>query len=83
MLPWRWMALECLTQFSFSTASDVWAFGVTGWEIFSFGNVPFANQNWNEEFVEQLQKGLRLPKPEFCPDKMYDSYYCYNLTFAH
>jgi len=64
------MALECLTRFSFSSASDVWAFGVTAWEIFTLGKVPYPNQTWDETFVDLLESGFRLKKPDTCPDVM-------------
>jgi len=64
------MALECLTRFAFSTASDVWAFGVVAWEIFSFGKVPYPNKSWNETFVDLLESGYRLQKPDKCPYEM-------------
>ena len=32
-LPIKWMAIECLTDLMYSTMSDVWAFGVTFWEV--------------------------------------------------
>ena len=36
-LPIAWCAPECITFLKFTSASDVWAFGVTMWEMFSYG----------------------------------------------
>ena len=41
-LPIAWCAPECITFLKFTSASDVWAFGVTMWEMFSFGFQPWA-----------------------------------------
>ncbi|XP_035702786.1 vascular endothelial growth factor receptor kdr-like isoform X2 [Folsomia candida] len=70
-LPWRWISLEGLRDMQFSTQSDVWSFGVTIWEIFTLGDVPYTGLNWSQEFVYQVMDGLRLPKPRGCDDTTY------------
>ena len=41
-LPIAWCAPECITFLKFTSASDIWAFGVTMWEMFSYGFQPWA-----------------------------------------
>eukprot|EP00049_Salpingoeca_infusionum_P019360 m.361549 g.361549 ORF g.361549 m.361549 type:complete len:1966 (-) comp19668_c0_seq1:307-6204(-) len=42
-LPYRWMAPECLHHNTYSTASDVWAFGILTWEVMHSGATPFSS----------------------------------------
>ena len=35
--PLRWLSPEVLVNHAYSTASDIWAFGVTLWEIITLG----------------------------------------------
>ena len=45
--------------------SDVWAFGITLWEVFTNCEMPYG-QLTNAQVVEQVTKsGLRLPKPHY------------------
>ena len=40
-LPWKWVAPEAAQSRTFNKASDVWAFGITLWEMFTFGAMPY------------------------------------------
>lgn len=39
--PLKWYAPECINFRKFSSKSDVWSFGVTMWEAFSYGGKPY------------------------------------------
>ncbi|KAG7242964.1 hypothetical protein INR49_017655 [Caranx melampygus] len=69
-LPIKWMAPESINFRRFTTASDVWMFAVCMWEILSRGQQPFF---WleNRDVINQLEQGIRLPKPDNCPPALY------------
>ena len=48
MLPVRWMSPESVKYGRFTSESDVWAYGVVLWEIFSYGRQPYYGHT-NEE----------------------------------
>ena len=54
----------------FSESSDVWAFGVTAWEIFTLGQTPYTGMLIGNEFIQYIQVGNRLPKPEHASEEM-------------
>lgn len=43
-MPLRWMSPEAILEGDFSTKSDVWAFGVLMWEVFTHGEMPHGGQ---------------------------------------
>uniref|UniRef100_A0A667XUJ2 non-specific protein-tyrosine kinase n=1 Tax=Myripristis murdjan TaxID=586833 RepID=A0A667XUJ2_9TELE len=69
-LPIKWMAPESINFRRFTTASDVWMFGVCVWEVLSLAQQPFF---WleNGQVVNELELGVRLPKPQLCPPNLY------------
>ncbi|KAM6956510.1 inactive tyrosine-protein kinase 7 [Aplochiton taeniatus] len=70
-IPLRWLPTESVFEDDFSTKSDVWAFGVLVWEVFSHGDLPYAKLS-DDEVLEGLQAGkLKLPVPDGCPSKVY------------
>ncbi|XP_046397309.1 activated Cdc42 kinase-like isoform X2 [Ischnura elegans] len=67
-LPIAWCAPECITFLRFTSASDVWAFGVTLWEMFSYGFQPWAALT-GHQILEAIDEPncQRLEQPECCP----------------
>lgn len=54
MIPLRHLAPEILQSSSFSTATDVFACGITIWEVMNFGALPF-NTLSNDELFQMTQ----------------------------
>ncbi|KAH9508718.1 hypothetical protein Btru_049714 [Bulinus truncatus] len=73
--PVKWMAIEALLQKRFSPASDVWAFGVTLWEMMTLGQQPYAEVD-PFEMTAYLQEGYRIAKPHNCPDELFSLMAC-------
>uniref|UniRef100_A0A8K9V7A7 Tyrosine-protein kinase RYK n=1 Tax=Oncorhynchus mykiss TaxID=8022 RepID=A0A8K9V7A7_ONCMY len=68
--PVRWMALESLLNHDFSSASDVWAFGVTLWELMTLGQTPYIDID-PFEMAAYLKDGYRIAQPINCPDELF------------
>nr|CAB3266753.1 tyrosine-protein kinase SYK-like [Phallusia mammillata] len=68
--PVRWYAPESLLYYKFTTKGDVWSFGVTLWEVFSYGNKPYQNMK-GQEILNMLEAGHRLECPCGCSPGAY------------
>ncbi|KAH7704432.1 hypothetical protein AAVH_28382 [Aphelenchoides avenae] len=71
LLPIRWLALECFDKTDgsvFSERTDVWAFGVTVWEIFTRAK-PYEHMG-AVEIMRYLREGRRLECPDTCPEEL-------------
>ncbi|EDW91498.1 focal adhesion kinase 1 isoform X2 [Drosophila yakuba] len=69
-LPIKWMSPESINFRRFTTASDVWMFGVCIWEILMLGVKPFQGVK-NSDVILKLENGERLPLPPNCPPRLY------------
>ncbi|XP_075440524.1 epithelial discoidin domain-containing receptor 1-like [Ascaphus truei] len=79
VLPIRWMAWECILMGKFTTASDVWAFGVTLWEILMLCQEQPYGELSDEDVIENAgelfrdgKKQIYLSRPPVCPPPLYD-----------
>ncbi|KFV58436.1 Tyrosine-protein kinase BTK, partial [Gavia stellata] len=68
--PVRWSPPEVLLYSKFSSKSDVWAFGVLMWEVYSLGKMPYERFN-NSETTEHVIQGLRLYRPQQASERVY------------
>uniref|UniRef100_A0AAQ5ZPM0 receptor protein-tyrosine kinase n=1 Tax=Amphiprion ocellaris TaxID=80972 RepID=A0AAQ5ZPM0_AMPOC len=65
-IPIRWTAPEAITYRKFTTASDVWSYGIVMWEVVSYGERPYWDMN-NQDVIKAIEEGYRLPAPMDCP----------------
>ncbi|XP_040856959.1 receptor tyrosine-protein kinase erbB-2 isoform X19 [Ochotona curzoniae] len=69
-VPIKWMALESILRRRFTHQSDVWSYGVTVWELMTFGAKPYDGIP-AREIPDLLEKGERLPQPPICTIDVY------------
>ncbi|XP_065665312.1 tyrosine-protein kinase receptor torso-like [Hydra vulgaris] len=77
-LPIKWMSVEALFDQTFTSYSDVWAFGIVLFEIITLGGTPYPSIN-NRQLLSLLKTGYRMDRPENCSETMYDiMLHCWN-----
>ncbi|XP_035484789.1 ephrin type-A receptor 6-like isoform X3 [Scophthalmus maximus] len=65
-IPIRWTAPEAIAYGKFSSASDVWSYGIVMWEVMSYGERPYWEMS-NQDVILSIEEGYRLPAPMGCP----------------
>nr|XP_011761818.1 ephrin type-A receptor 10 isoform X4 [Macaca nemestrina] len=68
--PALWAAPETLQFGHFSSASDVWSFGIVMWEVMAFGERPYWDMS-GQDVIKAVEDGFRLPPPRNCPTPLH------------
>ncbi|XP_069116444.1 uncharacterized protein [Argopecten irradians] len=70
-LPLKWMSIEAICELTFSSASDVWSFGVVLFELVTLGGTPYPTVDMHD-LLRLLRQGYRMKKPPNCSGKLYN-----------
>ncbi|OWA53346.1 Vascular endothelial growth factor receptor 1 [Hypsibius exemplaris] len=73
-MPIKWMAPESILRKTFSQKSDVWAFGILLYEMFSLGGDPYPDftvQGQVMEFIAKIMDGTRMARPIYFPSDLH------------
>ncbi|XP_021367011.1 mitogen-activated protein kinase kinase kinase 12-like [Mizuhopecten yessoensis] len=70
-LPLKWMSIEAICELTFSSASDVWSFGVVLFEVVTLGGTPYPTVDMHD-LLRLLRQGYRMEKPPNCSWKLYN-----------
>ncbi|OXB77343.1 UNVERIFIED_CONTAM: hypothetical protein H355_002335 [Colinus virginianus] len=63
-------APEAIAYRKFSSASDVWSYGIVMWEVLAYGERPYWNMT-NRDVINSVEEGYRLPAPMGCPTALH------------
>ncbi|KAK2861707.1 hypothetical protein Q5P01_001240 [Channa striata] len=69
-IPIRWTAPEAIQYRKFTSASDVWSYGIVMWEVMSYGERPYWDMT-NQDVINAIEQDYRLPPPMDCPSALH------------
>lgn len=69
-IPVKWVPPEVWEYFTYTSQSDVWSYGVTCWEILTFGLHPYQGMD-PKSIKEFLNDGRRLSQPNNCSTQLW------------
>jgi proto-oncogene tyrosine-protein kinase Ret len=68
-VPVKWMAPESLSDHVYTSKTDVWSFGIVGWELITLGATPYPGIP-PQNLYHLLKSGYRMECPENCSMEM-------------
>lgn len=69
-VPVKWMSPESLADHVYTTKTDVWSFGIVGWELITLGATPYPGIQ-PQSLYHLLRSGYRMERPENCSPEIY------------
>lgn len=75
-VPIKWLAPESLSATEdYTTKSDVWSFGILGYELLMLGGAPYPGIAVNQlDLLYRLEKGYRMERPANCSEQLFEIY---------
>ncbi|XP_034999020.2 receptor-type tyrosine-protein kinase FLT3 [Hippoglossus stenolepis] len=70
-LPVKWMAPESIFHGMYTMKSDVWAYGILLWEIFSLGVTPYPGMKVDHTFYSMIERGFKMECPYYANESVY------------
>uniref|UniRef100_A0AAY4ARL9 receptor protein-tyrosine kinase n=1 Tax=Denticeps clupeoides TaxID=299321 RepID=A0AAY4ARL9_9TELE len=67
-LPVKWMAPESIFNGMYTMESDIWAYGILLWEIFSLGVTPYPGMKVDNHFYSLIQRGFQMEQPFYAKE---------------
>ncbi|XP_029934627.1 receptor-type tyrosine-protein kinase FLT3 [Myripristis murdjan] len=71
-LPVKWMAPESIFEGMYTMQSDVWAYGILLWEIFSLGVTPYPGVKVDNKFYSMIERGFQMECPYYASKSVYE-----------
>lgn len=57
-IPIRWTAPEAIQYRKFTSASDVWSYGIVMWEVMSYGERPYWDMTNQDVSLQDMGRAL-------------------------